>query len=206
MQVGLIVSAIDGRYVDKRFDGYGDAAATEKKVLRDVFREGDTYFNTGDLMYRDRLGFFYWADRTGDTFRWKGENVSTCEVAAVIMGPSEKNASIVGTALTDAVVYGVAVPGQDGRAGMAALRLSKADSSLTPRDTDADSADVDVTKPLVESMLAELDNRMTAGLPAYARPRFFRITNRIVVTTTYKYQKGDLIKEVKVYEFFLNLN
>ena len=85
---------------------------TSKKILRDVFEKGDAWFRTGDLMRKDERGYFYFVDRIGDTFRWKGENVSTTEVAEAI-----------GTfpGVDDANVYGVTVPGRDGRAGMAAI-------------------------------------------------------------------------------------
>ena len=68
----------------RRFDGYTQKADTEKKILRDVFEEGDSWFRTGDLMRRDELGYFYFVDRIGDTFRWKGENVATSEVAEAL--------------------------------------------------------------------------------------------------------------------------
>jgi fatty-acyl-CoA synthase len=95
-----------------RFEGYADAEATTKKVLRNVFIDGDAWYRTGDLMRRDEQGFFYFVDRIGDTFRWKGENVSAAEVTGVI-------AACPG--VTDAAVYGVQVAGTDGRAGMAAI-------------------------------------------------------------------------------------
>ena len=101
-----------------RFDGYADAAATNAKILRDVFREGDAWFRTGDLMRRDAAGYYYFVDRIGDTFRWKGENVSTTEVAEVI-------ATFPG--VREANVYGVSAPGYEGRAGMAALVVDDAD-------------------------------------------------------------------------------
>lgn len=94
------------------FEGYLDRAASEKKILRDVFRRGDAWMRSGDLMRRDARGFFYFVDRVGDTFRWKGENVATAEVAQAI-------ASYPG--VQDVTVYGVDVPARDGRAGMAAL-------------------------------------------------------------------------------------
>ncbi len=95
-----------------RFEGYTDAEATETKLLRDVFAPGDAWVRTGDLMYTDAQGFWWFVDRVGDTFRWKGENVATAEVAAAIR-------SFAGVA--DACVYGVEVPGASGRAGMAAI-------------------------------------------------------------------------------------
>ena len=100
-----------------RFDGYTDAAATEKKILRDVFAKGDAWFRTGDLMRQDAQGYFYFVDRIGDTFRWKGENVATSEVTeAILECPG----------LADAATFGVSVPGHDGRAGMAAI-VARAD-------------------------------------------------------------------------------
>ena len=95
-----------------RFEGYTNAQDSRKKILRDVFEPGDAWFRTGDLMRRDARGFFYFVDRIGDTFRWKGENVATSEVAeAMTEFPGVREAN----------VYGVAVPNTDGRAGMAAL-------------------------------------------------------------------------------------
>lgn len=97
-----------------RFEGYADSEASGKKILRDVFAAGDSWYRTGDLMRRDAQGFFYFVDRVGDTFRWKGENVSTTEVAAAIS---------VCRGVEEVAVYGVAVPHADGRAGMAALAV-----------------------------------------------------------------------------------
>ncbi len=97
-----------------RFEGYTDASDTERKILRDVFASGDAWFRTGDLMRLDRAGYFYFVDRIGDTFRWKGENVATAEVdAALLACPG----------IVDAVSYGVTIPGTDGRAGMAAIAI-----------------------------------------------------------------------------------
>jgi fatty-acyl-CoA synthase len=95
------------------FEGYTDPTETEKKVLRDVFAEGDVWFRTGDLMLRDEQGYFHFVDRVGDTFRWKGENVATSEVNDAIRDGCP--------GVLDASTYGVAVPGADGRAGMVAL-------------------------------------------------------------------------------------
>ncbi|WP_131113656.1 long-chain-acyl-CoA synthetase [Lichenihabitans psoromatis] len=136
-----------------RFEGYTNVEDTDRKVLRDVFKPGDAWFRTGDLMRMDRQGFFTFVDRLGDTFRWKGENVATTEVAAAI-------ASCPG--IVDAVVFGVAVPHHDGRAGMAAL----------------------VVTPDFES--ADLRQHLGTLLPAYARPLFLRLCARFEMTETFK--------------------
>jgi fatty-acyl-CoA synthase len=99
-----------------RFEGYTDGEASARKILRDVFAPGDAWYRTGDLMRQDEQGFFYFVDRLGDTYRWKGENVSTAEVAAAI-------AACRG--VRDAAVYGVSVAGAEGRAGMAALAVDE---------------------------------------------------------------------------------
>ena len=96
----------------REFEGYTVKSDSEKKMLRDVFKKGDVWFRTGDLMRRDEHGYFYFVDRIGDTFRWKGENVSTGEVAGAL-------SAVAG--IREANVYGVTVPSLDGRAGMAAL-------------------------------------------------------------------------------------
>lgn len=127
------------------FDGYTDKKATEDKLLRGLFKKDDLYFNTGDLITRDAQGFFYWSDRAGDTFRWKGENVATSEIASVLSQSPE---------VLDATVYGVPVPGCDGKAGMAAI-----------------TANPD-TAP--QKLLADLYNLATRDLPPYARPLFVR--------------------------------
>ena len=107
--IGRIGTADEG---GGRFEGYTDAAQTEKKVLRDVQTKGDAWFRTGDLMRLDGQGYFHFVDRIGDTFRWKGENVATSEV-------NEAVADCLG--VVEATTYGVEIPGADGRAGMAAI-------------------------------------------------------------------------------------
>jgi fatty-acyl-CoA synthase len=94
------------------FEGYTSAVDTERKILRDVFESGDAWFRTGDLMRMDAGGFYYFIDRVGDTFRWKGENVATSEVADAMMAFP---------AIVEATVYGVGIPGTEGAAGMAAV-------------------------------------------------------------------------------------
>jgi fatty-acyl-CoA synthase len=145
-----------------RFEGYTSREESEKKILRDVFKTGDAWFRTGDLMRRDQRGYFYFVDRIGDTFRWKGENVATSEVSEVLTGfPG----------ILEANVYGVTVPGTEGRAGMAALVA-------------ADDLD-----------LAALRHHLAARLPAYARPLLLRIRREIDVTATYKQKKTELMRE-----------
>lgn len=136
-----------------RFEGYTNAAATEKKVLRDVFETGDAWLRTGDLMRLDARGFFHFVDRIGETFRWKGENVSAGEVSGAIDACPGVGAS---------AVYGVSVPGAEGRAGMAAI----------------------VPEPGFDP--AELRAHLARTLPAYARPLFLRIVPALAVTETFK--------------------
>jgi fatty-acyl-CoA synthase len=112
-EIGEAIGKIhDGAAHGGTFEGYTDAAASDRKILRNVFEPGDAWYRTGDLMRRDAGGFFYFVDRIGDTFRWKGENVSTSEVAAAITAfPG----------IVEAAVYGVHIPGTEGAAGMAAI-------------------------------------------------------------------------------------
>ncbi len=145
-----------------RFEGYTNQEASDKKILRDVFETGDQWVRTGDLMRKDERGFFYFVDRIGDTFRWKGENVATCEVAEAICAFS---------GVKHAIVYGVTVPGCDGRAGMAAL----------------------VTQDPLN--VAGLRTHLMRCLPAYARPLFLRIQTDIEVTGTFKYAKTNLVRQ-----------
>jgi fatty-acyl-CoA synthase len=145
-----------------RFEGYADPQDSERKILRNVFTAGDAWFRTGDLMRQDRRGYFYFVDRIGDTFRWKGENVSTAEVAGTVNRfPG----------IRDANVYGVEVPGHEGRAGMVAI---VADGSLD---------------------LAGLRAHLHALLPDYARPLFLRIVGELAVTMTFKQKKIDLVAQ-----------
>jgi fatty-acyl-CoA synthase len=160
-EVGETIGGISAR-AGRSFEGYSNKADSEKKVLRDVFTRGDAWFRTGDLMRRDGHGYFYFVDRVGDTFRWKGENVSTGEVGEAL-------AAVPG--ILEANVYGVAVPGVDGRAGMASLVVN---------------GDLD---------LDDLPARLKARLASYARPIFLRLAPRIVVTGTFKQRKVDLVRE-----------
>jgi fatty-acyl-CoA synthase len=112
-EIGEAIGAI-GSDVRHDFSGYADKAASEKKILTDVFARGDRWFRTGDLMRQDSEGYFYFIDRIGDTFRWKGENVSTSEVEQRLTeAPGVK----------EVIAYGVPVPGMEGKAGMVTLVL-----------------------------------------------------------------------------------
>ena len=145
------------------YDGYTDPQATEAKLVRHAFRRGDAYFRSGDILKRDAGGYYYFVDRVGDTFRWKGENVATQEVAEILNrapGVAETN------------VYGVAVPGADGRAGMAAVVL-------------APGADFDAAAFYTHA----------EQLPAYARPLFVRVVPAMDVTGTLKQRKVDLQRQ-----------
>ena len=152
----------DPANVGSRFDGYTTREDSEKKLLRDVFEAGDTWIRTGDLMRRDEKGFFYFVDRIGDTFRRKGENVAASEVSAAIC---------TFPGITHANVYGVAVPGTEGRVGMAAL---VADDELD---------------------LAGFRKHLASRLPPYARPLFLRIRKEVEVTGTFKYSKTELVRQ-----------
>ena len=110
-QPGLLLSPVN-RFAP--FDGYTDKAASEKKLVRNAFKDGDVWFNTGDLMNPQGMGHAAFADRLGDTFRWKGENVATTQVEAAL---------VADRAVEDCTVFGVEVPDTGGRAGMAAVKL-----------------------------------------------------------------------------------
>ncbi len=162
-ETGEAIAKIPGEGVNisGKFEGYVDRQDSEKKILRNVFKAGDAWFRSGDLMRKDKRGFFYFVDRIGDTFRWKGENVATSEVAeAMTEYPG----------LIEANVYGVAVPGADGKAGMAAIVVD-------------DEFDLDGLK-----------RHLASRLPTYARPLFIRIRREMDVTETFKHKKSDLMQ------------
>jgi citronellyl-CoA synthetase len=163
-EAGLLIAEITEK---TPFDGYTDPTKNDACILKDVFTKGDRYFNTGDLL-RD-IGFRHaqFVDRTGDTFRWKGENVSTTEVENIMNGHST---------LQDAVVYGVEIPNTNGRAGMAAI---------TPHEGHDTSA---LNLPGLYALIK-------TELPAYAIPVFLRVRTAMETTGTFKYQKSNLKKE-----------
>ncbi|XP_053174461.1 long-chain fatty acid transport protein 2-like isoform X1 [Scomber japonicus] len=161
-ETGLLVAKIGEK---TPFSGYArNNQQTEKKKLRDVFVKGDLYFNSGDLLRIDDEGFVFFQDRIGDTFRWKGENVATTEVADNLL---------MVDCIEEANVYGVKVPGHEGRIGMAALTLKE------NMDFDGKATYQYVKK----------------SLPSYARPRFIRIQDALVLTGTFKQMKVKLCEE-----------
>uniref|UniRef100_A0A8C9X000 long-chain-fatty-acid--CoA ligase n=1 Tax=Sander lucioperca TaxID=283035 RepID=A0A8C9X000_SANLU len=159
---GLLVSKITDI---APFVGYAqNEDQTERKRLRNVLKKGDLYFNSGDLMRIDKDNFIYFQDRVGDTFRWKGENVATNEVSDILT---------ISDCLKEANVYGVQVPGHEGRIGMAAVTVKE-------------GAQFDGSR---------IYHHVVNYLPSYARPRFIRIQNAVEVTGTFKQMKVKLVEE-----------
>lgn len=161
---GLLVAKIGP---NAEFDGYTNPEATQSKIIHDVQTAGDQWFNTGDLVRRIDVGFalgfkhYQFVDRIGDTFRWRAENVSTNEVGEILNAHPQ---------ITMANVYGVEVPGVEGRAGMVAFALDE-----------GTKFDVAGFQSLVES-----------SLPPYAQPVFVRILRAAQTTVTFKLLKGEL--------------
>ncbi|MEB0225909.1 long-chain-acyl-CoA synthetase [Pseudomonas sp. 10S4] len=159
---GLLLAKIDDK---APLDGYTDPQKTEKVVLHDVFEKGDRYFNTGDLLRNIGFGHAQFVDRLGDTYRWKGENVSTTEVENMLLQHPN---------IAEAVAYGVEVRNTNGRAGMAAI---------TPAES------------LATLDFAELLAFARQQMPAYAVPLFLRVKVKMETTGTFKYQKTRLKDE-----------
>ncbi|QCQ90305.1 long-chain-acyl-CoA synthetase [Rhodococcus sp. SGAir0479] len=160
-EVGLLLSKVTDR---SPFDGYTDADASESKLVRGGFKDGDCWFDTGDLVRSQGFLHVAFVDRLGDTFRWKGENVATTEVEGALGAHP---------AIEQSVVYGVAVPGADGKAGMAAVTLR-------------DGHDFDGRE-----LAAALYDR----LPGYAIPLFLRIVDSLETTSTFKSRKVEMREE-----------
>jgi fatty-acyl-CoA synthase len=112
-EVGELLGVVS-KQTTMTFDGYVNKADNEQKLMRGCFAPGDCWLRTGDLLRRDRASYYYFVDRIGDTFRWKGENVATAEVAELLNGAP---------GVSETAVYGVRVPNTDGRAGMALVVL-----------------------------------------------------------------------------------
>lgn len=159
---GLLLARIDEK---APLDGYTDPQKTAKVVLHDVFSKGDRFFNTGDLLRNIGFGHAQFVDRLGDTYRWKGENVSTTEVENLLLQHPH---------ISEAVAYGVEVRNTNGRAGMAAI---------TPAES------------LATLDFAELLAFARQRMPAYAVPLFLRVKVKMETTRTFKYQKTRLKNE-----------
>ena len=164
---GLLLAEIDDRY---RFDGYTDSAASEAKTLRNVLKDNDAWFNTGDLITEVDVGFamgkphYQFVDRIGDTFRWRSENVSTNEVGEILNANEQ---------VEIANVYGVDIPATEGKAGMVSLALNPG-KMFDP---------------------GEFSAYVSENLPGFAQPVFVRIQADITTTGTFKMVKGDLRKQ-----------
>lgn len=161
-EAGLLITKV---HALAPYEGYTEQAASEKKLLRNVFKDGDCWFNTGDLVRDQGCFHIQFVDRLGDTFRWKGENVATTEVEVVLNRDKQ---------IEQAVVYGVQVPHASGRAGMAAVTL---------------------TVPVEEFDTAALASTLRQQLPSYAMPLFLRVRAAHEVTGTFKNRKVELKRE-----------
>jgi citronellyl-CoA synthetase len=155
-EAGLLLAEISEQ---APFHGYTNKEATETKILRDVFEKGDTWLNTGDLVHDMGYKHIQFSDRLGDTFRWKGENVSTTEVEETISTIPD---------VSQAAAFGVHIPGTDGRAGMAAI-------------IPIGSAEDFDLKALAASL--------QKSLPSYAMPKFIRFKKEFDTTPTFKVKK-----------------
>lgn len=144
------------------FDGYSDKSKNESKIICDAFKDGDRWFNTGDVLRNLGFGQLQFCDRTGDTYRWKGENVSTQEVENVCNAFKD---------VSESVAYGVEIPGTNGKAGMVAMKLAEG-----------------VSEPDTAALSQQLDSQ----LPPYAVPLFLRVRDELEKTETFKYQKTGL--------------
>lgn len=158
---GLLIGEITKKW---SFEGYTQKEATEKSILRNAFKKGDQWFNTGDVLREIGCRHLQFVDRMGDTFRWKGENVSTTEVENIIDGSGM---------VEEAIVYGVEIPGTNGKAGMV---------TLVPQ-TNGSGFDIN-----------RLFHYLQDNLPHYAIPVFIRVTDGIEKTGTFKYRKVDIQK------------
>ncbi|MBV4451768.1 MULTISPECIES: long-chain-acyl-CoA synthetase [Pseudomonas] len=159
---GLLLARIDEK---SPFDGYTDPEKNRKVILCDVFAKGDRYFNTGDLVRSMGFGHAQFVDRLGDTYRWKGENVSTTEVENVLLQHPQ---------IAEVVAYGVEIDNTNGRAGMVAITPSESLAALDMHE------------------LLQFAHRQ---LPHYAVPLFLRIKVKMETTGTFKYQKVRLKEE-----------
>lgn len=178
-EVGLLIAENSEKF---KFEGYTDPTATENKQFRNVFKDGDVWVNSGDLMRDIGFGHLQFVDRVGDTFRWKSENVSTGEVELIINRFD---------GVAESTVYGVELPGAVGRAGM--VSLTPVGPPAPAESTTSGAAPARAQEPAIQHIdLDELLRHMRSELPVYAIPLFIRITGPLEVTGTFKHRKVDL--------------
>ncbi|CAI9716837.1 very long-chain acyl-CoA synthetase-like [Octopus vulgaris] len=164
-EMGLLLNEIIPRFDNKIYKGTKDL--DNQKIVTDVLKKGDKFFNFGDVLFLDKDYFVYFKDRIGDTFRWKGENVATQDITETLRDISF---------IQDVVVYGVEVTGYEGRAGMASLKLENAGA-------------------LSKNQLEVLYQHCQKKLPTYSIPLFLRTQKEVYLTGTFKYHKPKLQKE-----------
>lgn len=161
---GLLIGII-GKTPTTAYSGYANnTEASNKKIIQNPFKKNQRAFNSGDLMVYDNYGYMYFCDRLGDTYRWRGENVSTIEVENVISRHLDS---------TECVVYGVEIPGQEGRAGMAAI----------------------INDGKRELDLKKVATQLKTNMPAYAKPIFIRLVSELEHTGSFKAKKTKLVEE-----------
>jgi fatty-acyl-CoA synthase len=196
--VGQILGKMDGSDTNT-FHGYTDEKESEKKIGRDIFQKGDRWFLTGDLAKMDREGCFFFVDRVGDTFRWKGQNVSTTEIEEAVSlcagshlqevavygalrSPAANLSKIILTPSRFPVFSGVVVPGTEGKAGMASIVLEN------PKTFDFKAfhnkyASIPFFKAILGSWAHFYPlHRLKDELPSYAVPMLLRIVDKLETT------------------------
>lgn len=172
-ETGEIIGMIRMENPTRRFEGYMDSNETEKKIIHDVEEMGDSAFASGDILHWDELGYLYFKDRRGDTFRWRGENVSSTEVEGVLQNMRE---------IADVAVYGVEIAGEEGQAGMCAVALQQQQAEAMEEAKE-------------EELIAMIGQRFHANLPAFAIPRYLRVCPHLERTGTFKLKKAELQRE-----------
>lgn len=210
---GLLLSVINTKdpQINRRFEGYTDEQSSEKKILRNLFKEGDAYYNTGDMVLRDSDGYFYWSDRLGDTFRWKGENSSTTQISIIISEilknlPSKSNSILLESIpLLDLVVVGVSVPGYDGKAGLAVMVLDEDYDEEVDDEGEEENKKKEKTKFNREKLYhlsvkatKLINHEIKKHLPTFSQPLFLRYRSNIhplPVTSTHKHIRAPIIQQ-----------
>ncbi|OBS76598.1 hypothetical protein A6R68_16969 [Neotoma lepida] len=180
---GLLVGQINQQDPLRRFDGYVSDSATSKKIAHSVFHKGDSAYLSGDVLVMDELGYMYFRDRSGDTFRWRGENVSTTEVEAVL-------SRLLGQ--TDVAVYGVAVPGKLGTLGGCGVQES---TQKAPAGVEGKAGMAAIADPHSQLDPNSMYQELQKVLASYARPIFLRLLPQVDTTGTFKIQKTRLQRE-----------